>query len=130
VVAVLRAVAVALTVALALAPVLELAVADAPPVAVGLGEAVAVADVLVLGVALTVDVGLAVVVAVDVGVLHAGRVTTLSSMVTAPLRARARPSMEAPVSNVIDVSARMPPRNMVFVPRVAELPTCQNTLHA
>jgi hypothetical protein len=28
------------------------------------------------------------------------------------------------------VSARMLPRNVVEVPRVAELPTCQKTLHA
>jgi hypothetical protein len=36
----------------------------------------------------------------------------------------------APVSRVAEVKARMLPTKLVLVPRVAELPTCQNTLHA
>ena len=36
----------------------------------------------------------------------------------------------APVFRVIEVSAKIVPTNVVPVSRVAELPTCQNTLHA
>jgi len=49
----------------------------------------------------------------------------LVSKVTAPFRARARPSIVAPVVIEIDVSAMMLPLNTEFVPSVAELPTCQ-----
>jgi len=53
------------------------------------------------------------------------------SSVTAPSRASNRPSMVAPVVAVMLVSARMFPRKVKAVPtRVAELPTCQKTLHA
>nr|WP_241996343.1 hypothetical protein [Kribbella antiqua] len=52
------------------------------------------------------------------------------SSVTEPLRASIRPTAVAPVSMVMDVNARMVPRNWVAVPMVAELPTCQNTLQA
>jgi hypothetical protein len=38
--------------------------------------------------------------------------------------------MEAPVVIVMLVSARMLPTKLVAVPKVAELPTVQNTLHA
>ena len=54
----------------------------------------------------------------------------LVSRVTAPLRARTRPSIDAPVVTVIDVSARMLPVNAVPVPSVADEPTCQKTLLA
>jgi hypothetical protein len=54
----------------------------------------------------------------------------LSSRVTAPLRASARPEMVAPVVAEIDVRARMLPAKVELVPSVAELPTCQKTLHA
>lgn len=59
-----------------------------------------------------------------------GRVMTLWSRVTAPLRARARPSMVALVRTEIDCSAMIVPLKDVFVSSVAELPTCQKTLHA
>jgi len=36
----------------------------------------------------------------------------------------------APVFSVIDVVARIDPAKSLVVPKVAELPTCQNTLHA
>ena len=49
--------------------------------------------------------------------------------VTAPLRASARPFSLTPSFIVIDVSARMLPAKFVVVPSVAELPTCQKTLH-
>ena len=51
----------------------------------------------------------------------------LLSNVTAPFRAKALPQpMVAPVFKVMLVSARIFPWNEVVVPRVAELPTCQN----
>jgi len=54
----------------------------------------------------------------------------LVSNVTAPFRASALPSNFAPVVTAIDVSASMFPAKTEFVPRVAELPTCQKTLQA
>ena len=50
--------------------------------------------------------------------------------VTAPLRARSLPSTTTPLFTEIEVSARMLPLKAVRVPSVAELPTCQKTLHA
>lgn len=61
---------------------------------------------------------------------HWSLVMVLLSKVTAPLRARSWPRMVAPVFAVIDVSAKRWPTNAEPVSRVAELPTCQNTLHA
>ncbi len=52
------------------------------------------------------------------------------SNVTAPFRAKARPDRVAPVLSVMLVNARILPWNFVVVPRVAELPICQNTLQA
>ena len=60
---------------------------------------------------------------------HGANEMLLVSSVTAPFRASARPMMFAPVFSVMLVSARMLPTNDVVVPSVAELPTCQNTLH-
>jgi hypothetical protein len=54
----------------------------------------------------------------------------LSSIVTAPFRARALPARLTRVPKVMLVSARMFPVNAVSVPSVAELPTCQNTRHS
>jgi hypothetical protein len=54
----------------------------------------------------------------------------LSSMVTAPFRAKALPDSLAPVAKLTLVSARMFPLKAVPVPSVAELPTCQYTLRA
>jgi hypothetical protein len=57
--------------------------------------------------------------------------TLLLSIVTAPFRARALPdTMLAPLFRAMLVSARILPLNAVVVPRVAELPTCQNTLQS
>jgi hypothetical protein len=50
--------------------------------------------------------------------------------VTEPFRARARPSTVVPVVTVTEVSAMIVPTNSEPVPSVAELPTCQKTLHA
>lgn len=62
--------------------------------------------------------------------MQKGLVMTLLSSVTSPLRARARPSIVALLVTAMEVSAMMVPLKDVFVPRVAELPTCQKTLHA
>ncbi len=84
-------------------------------------------DVPVLRVVDVVDTA---VVVVDDARRQVGTVIVLSSMVTAPPSARTRPFTVAPVFSVIDVVARIDPAKLVVVPRVAELPTCQNTLHA
>jgi len=49
----------------------------------------------------------------------------LVSNVTAPLRAYRPPFVFVPVLRVMEASARIFPVKVVFVPRVAELPTCQ-----
>jgi hypothetical protein len=70
-----------------------------------------------------------VVVVVPV-VLQLGKLMVLSSRVTAPVRASTLPVTVLPVSTVADANARMLPTKVVLVPKVAELPTCQKTLHA
>ena len=83
------------------------------------------------GTIVAVEVTVVVTVGVGVGgIAQVGAVIVSSSRVTAPLRASARPAMVSPVSTEIDVRARMVPVKAEFVPRVAELPTCQNTLQA
>ncbi len=54
----------------------------------------------------------------------------MSSSVTAALRASARPSTVVPVMTLMAVRAMIVPTNLVPVPSVAELPTCQYTLQA
>jgi hypothetical protein len=71
-----------------------------------------------------------VVGVVDETAAQVGVVMVLWSRVTAPLRASRRPSIVAPVVAVTDVRARTLPTRCEFVPSVAELPTCQKTLHA
>jgi hypothetical protein len=51
----------------------------------------------------------------------------LLSKLTAPVRASALPFSVAPVSRETDACAMTVPANVVLVPSVAELPTCQNT---
>lgn len=63
----------------------------------------------------------------SVGVQNAAE-TALVSIVTAPVRAKALPDKVVLVVKVMLASARMSPTNAVAVPRVAELPTCQNAL--
>ena len=65
---------------------------------------------------------------VDAGMPLAQPPTLELSSVTAPVRAKVLPDTEAPVVRVMLASARMFPPNMVPVPRVAEVPICQNTL--
>jgi hypothetical protein len=60
----------------------------------------------------------------------AATVITLSSSVTAPVSAKTRPVTLVPVVTVSLAFARMLPTKTVSVPRVAELPTCQNTFAA
>jgi hypothetical protein len=88
---------------------------------VAFGFVVVVVDALSVVVVVT-DV---VEVVVAETALHVGDVMVLSSRVTAPLRASARPLSVAPVCMVIEDKARMLPTNAVVVPIVAELPTCQ-----
>jgi len=51
----------------------------------------------------------------------------LVSNVTAPSRANNCPCTVAPVLAVMEIIASMCPTKLEFVPKVAELPTCQNT---
>jgi hypothetical protein len=97
------------------------------------GVVVAVGAVVgAVGVEVVIDVAVAVAVGVLTGVdaAQVGRDTVLESSVTAALRASSRPVTEAPVLAVTEVRARTVPTNAEVVPSVAELPTCQNTLHA
>jgi hypothetical protein len=59
-----------------------------------------------------------------------GLTPVLESNVTAPVRAKARPFNAAPVAIETDAWAMMVPAKIEYVPRVAELPTCQKTLAA
>jgi hypothetical protein len=86
--------------------------------------------VVVVGAAVVVVGPTEVVVVVGGNAAHVGAVMRFESNVVAPFRARRRPAMVAPVFAVIDVSARMLPTNSLPTSTVAELPTCQNTLHA
>src|SRR5437867_13392587 len=75
-----------------------------------------------------------VIVAVYVGrgsrAAGIGNLMSLESRVTAAVRANSRPSTVTPVVTVMEAKARMFPLNTEPVPKVAELPTCQNTLAA
>ena len=111
----------------------ELVPVGPPPVPVDVGVVGAGVVAVAVGVAVVaVAVGVAVVaVAVAVGAtMQPGRVITLSSRFTAPLRARTRPMTVALVWRVTVVSAMIVPRNVESTPTVAELPTCQKTLQA
>jgi hypothetical protein len=63
-------------------------------------------------------------------VAHSDFLIIFASRVIAALAAKTFPSLIAPVVKVTLVEANIFPKNSVFVPRVAELPTCQKTLHA
>jgi hypothetical protein len=116
-------------------------------VVVGAGAVVVVlagAVVVVLAGAVVVDAGVVVVLAGAVVVVLAGAVVVVVggvvahvgvtkasvSRVTAPVAASTRPCTVTAVATVTDVFARMEPTNTDDVPSVAELPTCQNTLHS
>ena len=90
-----------------------------------------VVDVVVPGGVVDVMVpGGVVDVVVCVGAVHLERVMVLVSRVTAPFRASSLPLIVAPVWAVIEARARTVPTNLEPTPIVAELPTCQKTLHA
>ncbi len=96
------------------------------PVVVVVGGPVVVG--VVGGGPVVVVVGGGVVVEVG-GMTQFGRVMTLVSRLTWPLRASTRPFTVVPVCTDIEVNAMIVPTKVVLVPKVAELPTCQNTLH-
>ncbi len=90
----------------------------------------------VLGVVSVGGVGVGLVGVVSAGgvgdvvpAAHCELLRTLLSRVTAPLRASVRPITDAPLFTEMLVSASTLPWNAVVVPMVAELPTCQKTLH-
>jgi hypothetical protein len=70
------------------------------------------------------------VVVVVVGVSQVGRVIVSWIRVTSALRARSRPAIFTPSPTVMDVKAMIVPTKLEPDPRVAELVTCQKTLHA
>jgi hypothetical protein len=93
---------------------------------------VVVGDGVVPGeaVAAGVEVGAALGDGVGVGVVEQADALIVSSMrVTSPFRANTRPFTVTPEPSVIVVNAMTVPTK-VGPFRVAELPTCQNTLHA
>ena len=97
----------------------------------GVGTEVGVGVRVALGVGegVGVNAGVGVGIGVDAAA-HVGVVMVFESKVTAPFRASTRPLTCAPVVSVTDVKARIFPLKAELVPSVAELPTCQKTLHA
>jgi hypothetical protein len=106
-------------------------VAEPEPVTVPLPVPVPVTVALSVAVVVDWDGG-----AVVVGMVGGGLTTQLPklmvfvSSVTAPLRAMRDPTIFALVVAVMEVRASILPLNVEKVPRVAEDPTCQMTLHA
>jgi hypothetical protein len=90
-------------------------------VVIGIVE-VAVVEIMVVEV-----VGITVVVVMAVP--QVAKPTWFVSKVTAPFLAKVLPIMFVPVVTVTLVRARIFPLNLLFVPRVADFPTCQKTLH-
>ena len=86
--------------------------------------------VVVVVVPLVVVVEPTVVVVVPVLAKHVGTLITLSSRVTAPLRARTRPVTVAPVFIVAELRDIIVPLMLLVVPSVTELPASQKTLQA
>jgi hypothetical protein len=112
------------------APAVAVAAPPGVAVAAPVGVAVAPPDGAPVGVAVGVAVAVAVGTAVGRPVTQPADPTEFVSIVTAPLRASARPATDAPVFRVMLVRARMLPTRWLVVPRVAELPTCQKTLQS
>jgi hypothetical protein len=63
------------------------------------------------------------------GTAHAATVTVLESIVTAAVCAKVLPATLASVVRVMLAYAKILPTKVEPVPSVAELPTCQKTLH-
>lgn len=89
-----------------------------------------VVPLVVVVVPLVVVVEPTVVVVVPVLAKHVGTLITLSSRVTAPLRARTRPVTVAPVFIVAELRDIIVPLMLLVVPSVTELPASQKTLQA
>ena len=116
------------------------AVSAGVEVGVGVAVSVGVEVAVSIGVGVAVSVGVGVVVSVGVGeavgeavaadAAQPAEPTLFVSIVTAPLRAKALPDTFAPVVRLMLSRPRTLPTNSVPVPRVAELPTCQNTLQS
>ena len=109
-------VAVGVGVALGEGLALGLALGEGLALGLGLGDALGEAEALGDGLAATGDE-------------QDDPEIVLLSRVTAPVRARARPFTVAPEVIVIDVRAMIVPARVDPVASVAELVTCQKTLH-
>ena len=101
-------------------------------VAVG-GKLLVVVEVLRVSEALddvvTVVVGLPPGAELGDAAGHVSTLTVLKSRVTVAPNAKTPPLDTALVLSVTEAAARIFPWNKLPVPKVAELPTCQNTLH-
>jgi len=93
-------------------------------------EVVPGSEELVVVDASVVVVDPSVVVVVPGAVSHVGAMNVSLIKVTAPLRARARPRTVTLSFRLIEVRAMTLPTIVELVPSVAELPTCQKTLHS
>ncbi len=91
---------------------------------------VVVSSVVVVVSSVVVVVVSSVVVVVGGATSQVGDTNVSSMSVTAPSRASARPWTVTALPMVMEVSAKMLPRKTEPPPSVAELPTCQNTLHS
>lgn len=104
-----------------------------PPEPVAVGGALVGVWVAVGGALLDGEgegVAVAVVGGAELVAAQSARVIVLVSRDTCPFLARTRPVRLAPVCMEMSVSASTDPTKLVPVPRVAELPTSQNTLQA
>jgi hypothetical protein len=103
-------------------------------VVTGGGELLVVAEVVRVSDALedvvTVDVGLPPGAELEDTAGHVSTLTMLLSRVTVAPNAKTPPLDTAAVLSVTEATARIFPWNTLPVPKVAEDPTCQNTLHA
>jgi hypothetical protein len=100
---------------------------DAPPAPV-CGAPVGMTEGVVLADAATVEVVVDPAVVGVVVVVHADAEMVSVSRVTAPFLASTRPLTVTLLVTVMSCNARIVPRKLEPVPRVAELPTCQKTL--
>jgi hypothetical protein len=98
------------------------------------GELLVVAEAVWVSDALedvvTVDVGLPPGAELEDAAGHFSTLTMLLSRVTDAPNAKTPPLDTAAVLSVTEAAARIFPWNTLPVPKVAELPTCQNTLQA
>jgi hypothetical protein len=108
---------------------LAAALAEAPALAAALAEAPALAAALAEAPALALAAALADALAISSGEVKHVFVIALLIKDTSPFRASARPCTVAPSAIVMDVRAMIVPMKVEPDPRVAELMTCQKTLH-